>query len=189
MSNYYANKKLKELLGEYKENWDAECRISRDAYIKTLGAGSPVPAEGMIYGEESKARFDEKCRELSGKADVLLNEELTKLKDKKGEAPSTDATNTLMLASTRSELTEEDISDLIHSYGDNYQAYRTIQDIASKSGHRLNDHPLAQKETAIMDLQHNMDKTLSLYNANSGHASDGYLSFVELQIDQVFPNE
>lgn len=181
--------KLKSILSEYKEEYKRECRNSRDAYMKTLGAGANIPAEGVLYGNESRTRFSETCNKLSTSAREIVDEELEKVKAKKGEAPSSDTVNTLLLASTRTKVSEADLDDLIHSHGGNYQAYRTIQDIAAKNDIRLVDHPLVAREKSIIDLQNNLNKTLTIRNAESGHANDGFIALLSAEVDRVFPNE
>ena len=190
MSNYYVgttNDKLKSLLSEYKTEFDMVSRASRDAYMRTLGAGAKVPEESRIYGEEFVDRFNGKSDELRGRADEILNGEIEAVKVKKGEAPSTDATNTIMLASVRSNVSKNDVDDLVRSYGENYQAHRAIQDIAEKNNYHIADHPLIERDADLVGLQNTMDKVLSHYNAYEGKASDGYLAMVGMQIDQVFP--
>ena len=53
--NYFTsqriNKDLKSLVSQFKDGFRIKCDSSRNAYMKTLSPGAPMPLEGRIYGD------------------------------------------------------------------------------------------------------------------------------------------
>lgn len=183
------NRDLKQILSEYKDEYRIICSTSREKYMQTLPVGSQIPKEGMIYGQEYKQVFDESCKGYQAKAYKILSDAHSELKKEATEAPSTEAVNSLALLNMRKDITETEIEDLINRYGDNPQVWKTIRSIAGENGIRVSDHPINEQIRNIEGLMHTLNSTLSVASASKGHAGDGFLSMVAMQIDDAFPVE
>lgn len=166
---------LRQISKEFMDEYNIHCTTSRNAHIKNLRPGEPVPPEGKIYGAEYKNAFDERASFYRGKIDGILDSRIDEVKKAKAKAPEADVANTIVLLSTRDNVTDEDISDMVSAYGDNYQVYRSLQDIAKKSGSILPDHPLAQKETVLSDAKRTFDNFMSYEGASS--YGNGFVDF------------
>ena len=187
-TNQRINKDLKSLVSQFKDGFRIKCDSSRNAYMKTLSPGAPMPLEGRIYGDGNRQEFESECMGYRNKAREILGDYLGDLKKKATEAPSTDAVNTISLLNMRSNITEREIDDLLTRYGDNPQAWRAINSIAIDHDIRVfKDHPVYEEISTVEDLGASLDKAISLQSAESGHASDGYIALVNAQIDGAFP--
>lgn len=188
--NERTNKELKSILSQFKDSYRIACDSSRNAYMKTLSAGAQVPKEGMIYGEDRRREFESMCAGYRDKALEILNKVGTELREKATEAPSTEAVNSITLLNMRKNITEDEIDNLLTRYGDNPQAWETIVSIARDHDiHAFNDHPIKRQIEAVDGLARTMERTISAQSANGGHASDGFLAMIEMNIDDVFPIE
>ncbi len=185
-----AKTKLKGILKEYKDEFDKRSMASRDAYIKNLRPGESIPTEGRIYNVDNhREYFSQRCIEIRAKADAVLDGEINAIRAKKSEAPTTEAVNAITLAAARQNINKDDIDDLIRGFGNNYQSYRSIQDLAQS--HHIEffeDHPLAAQEQSLSDLKHSIDKYIGIDSADAGRVSGGYPSFLEMTIDSVIPD-
>lgn len=188
--NEKVNKELKSIISQFKDSYQIACDSSRNAYMKTLPAGARVPKEGILYGDERRQEFESMCAGYRDKALALLNKVLSDLHDKMTEAPSTDAVNSITLLGLRENISQSEIENLLERYGDNPQAWNTIVSIARDHDIRaFSDHPIEGQISAINDLSRSLERVLSTRSASAGHATDGFLSMVEMQIDEVFPAE
>lgn len=188
--NEKTNKELKSIISQFKDSYRIACDSSRNEYMKTLSAGARVPKEGILYGDERRQEFESMCAGYRDKALALLNKVLSDLHDKMTEAPSTDAVNSITLLGLRKNISQSEIENLLERYGDNPQAWNTIVSIARD--HNLSyfgNHPIEGQISAINDLSRSLERVLSTRSAIDGHATDGFLSMVEMQIDEVFPAE
>lgn len=183
-----ANKELKKIMSDFNETYKAICAKSREDYIKSLGPGAMIPNNGpMIYTEDGKNYFTEECRKYKAKAHEILDTHVRDLKNKITEAPSTDAVNSITLLKLRDSITEKEISDLMERYGDNVQAYNAIKSIAYAHNIKsFGDHPLNARLENVEALTENIDKTIAPWNK---YISDGYIGFLGMDIDSVFPTE
>lgn len=79
---------------------------------------------------------------------------------------------------------------MMNKYGDNYQAARAIGSLAKD--HKFTnvpENPIDEQLERIEGLNNSLSKSLSLDSAESGHISDGFLSFISLDVDSAFPTE
>lgn len=183
---YQANSKLKGIIDGFSKEYKVTADKSRENYMKVLPVGSRVPETGKIYQPEVEQEFNQRTLQYRAQANEILDNLLTDVHEKMTKAPTTDAANTVSLLSSRSNITRDEIDHLVETYGDNYQVYRAIQDIAHKSGYRIPDHYLGRQETELGDLKHNLDTTLRYETAaKHGDSFGAFCSFVETQVDQV----
>lgn len=188
--NEKTNKELKSIISQFKDSYRIACDSSRNEYMKTLSAGARVPKEGILYGNERRQEFESMCAGYRDKALALLNKVLSDLHDKMTEAPSTDAVNSITLLGLRKNISQSEIENLLERYGDNPQAWNTIVSIARDHNiSSFGDHPIEGQISDINDLSRSLERVLSTRSAIDGHATDGFLSMVEMQIDEVFPAE
>ena len=187
LTKHQANQELKKIMRDFLDSYKSIGIQSRDNYIKTLAPGSPLPKEGIIYGEYGKELFSDKCREYRNKAHQIVDFHLNETKRKETEAPSTEAVNSITLLKLRDDVTEKDISDLLDRYGENPQAYRAINSVARE--HKIlsfGDHPISQSRENLETLSASIDKAISPGNE---HISDGFVSIFDMTIDSAFPEE
>lgn len=171
---------LRQISKEFMDEYSKSCAVSRDAYIKSLRPGESLPPEGKIYGAEYQKAFDDRASLYRDKVDIILGEKLDEVMKAKAKAPEADVANTIVLLSARDNVTEEDINDILSAYGDNYQVYRSLQDIARKNGSVLPDHPLAEREAILSDTKRTFDNFISYQGASSkGNA------FVEFALSTI----
>ncbi len=183
-----ANKALKAIFNEFMDTYSKICRSSREGYLKTLAPGAEVPKEGMIYGTASRDQFDAEAKKLREKADAIMEEAAAALREKMTAAPSTEAVNTLSALNLRDDTTEDEIDFFLTKYSDNPQVWQTLVSIGRRYGYRdFRNHEVFDQLRKVEDLQRSIDSTLTGANAMSGRVSNGFLSFLELQIDDCFP--
>ena len=184
------NKDLKTIISQYLDDYKAICNSSRNDYIKTLVPGSPVPPEGAIYTDEKKSEFRSIVDGYRTKAFSIIDKAYEDLKDKSTAAPSSDAVNSIALLNMRKEISEKDISDLLNAYGDNYQAYSTINSIARDHGIKtFKDHRIKEDMDGVGEIESAMDKFINYQRTTSGRSGDGLRAMIEARIDEVFPVE
>lgn len=51
------NKDLKTILSQFVDAYQIAADSSRNVYLRTLAPGSPVPKEGVIYGDDKREEF------------------------------------------------------------------------------------------------------------------------------------
>ena len=185
-----ANRDLKTIISQYLDDYKAICNSSRNDYIKTLVPGSPVPPEGAIYTDEKKAEFRSLVEGYRTKAFSIIDKAYKDLKDKSTVAPSSDAVNSIALLNMRKDISEKDIEDLLDKYGNNVQAYSTINSIARDHGIKtFKDHRIKEDMDGVGEIESVMDKFINYERATSGRAGDGLRAIIEAKIDKVFPVE
>ena len=184
------NKELKAIVAQYGDAYRMLCDGSRVAYMKTLAPGAPVPKEGVIYGEEERQQFKAMCDGYRANANAILADVIDNYRKIMTEAPTTEAVNTVSLLNLRSTVTADEINDLLDRYGENVQAFRAISSVATEKGLKEYEwfmHPVESDMQKAEDLSKALDRALSDTNANAGHASNGYLDIINMQIDNTFP--
>lgn len=184
-SNEKANKELKSIISQFKDSYRIACDTSRNAYMKTLSAGAQIPREGFIYGDNFKAEFESMSSGYRDKVREIIGKNLSELREKMTEAPSTEAVNSITLLNMRKDVTENEIENLLSRYGDNHQARNTIVSIARNHGiYNFGDDETTERIADLESLESNLTKSLSASTAN-----DGLFAMMELDIDDVFPVE
>lgn len=158
---------LRQIAKEFMDEYNIHCTTSRNALIKSMRPGEPVPPEGEIYGIDYQNAFNERASLYRSKVDTILDAKLDEALKAKTKAPEADVANTIVMLSARDNVTEDDINDMVSAYGDNYQVYRSLQDIAKKNGAVLPDHPLAQKETVLLDAKRTFDNFMTYKGAST----------------------
>ena len=183
------NQELKDITKKYNECFRIVSEKSRSAYVNTLPPGATIPKGGKIFDQESRAFFEDRCQEFRSAADNLIGSRLSDLKKMATDAPSTEAVNTISLLNMRKNISESEISDLLARYGDNIQAYNTIVSIAKEHNiHTFSEHGVSVAITKLEDLQRSVDNALTVHNAEEGRATDGFMSMLQMQIDDVIPD-
>lgn len=184
-----ANKALKQILREYQSSYNAKVKNSRNEYLQSMKPGQQIPSS-IPLSSQDRARFEEDIDRCKAKVADIIKPLHDELEDYITKAPSTEATNTIMMLSLRSNVSETDISSLMSKYGENVQAYKAIRDIAIKHDIRgFNEHEAEVELANIDDLSKSIMKTMSTGSAESGHASDGFISIMEVSIDSALPCE
>lgn len=178
-----ANTKLKEIISEFRTDFRVTADKSRNERMETMRPGEPIPDRGKVYSPELRQAFSDRAIDYKNRADEILDDHLKEVHERMTEAPSTAATNTITLLSSRDNVNENDLNHLLEQYGSNYQVHRSLQDIAKKHGIIVPDHLLTKQEQALSDLKSNLDHALTLDAAEKG--SEGFYAFLGTQVDQV----
>lgn len=166
---------LREIVREFMDEYSTTCTASRNEYIKGLRPGEPTPPEGKIYGSEYQKAFDDRATIYRDKVDSILGSMLDEVLKAKTKAPDSDVANTIVLLSSRDNVTEEDIREMVSAYGDNYQVYRALQDIAKKNGSILPDHPIVEKEDILSNTKRTFDNFMTYQGVSS--KGNGFVEF------------
>lgn len=90
-------------------------------------------------------QYAEKCSKNLAEADALIEDALRRIRAKKTEAPTQDATNYLLLLEKKPAISENDITTALDAYGKNYAAYCTIKGIAE-------DHEILSIPDSDLDI-------------------------------------
>lgn len=183
---------LKAITNRYVDDFNVICERSREERLKTLQPGARVPAQGKLYGDDARNEFKRKADAHRVQAMSIIGNELRALNEKMTAAPSTDAVNTIQLLKMRSNITPEDINVLMMRYGDNSQVRDTLVDIAGQhdiKDYKFESNPIRVKAEKLKDLNNSINNSLRLESAERGHASAGFVSFLNAAIDDAFPDE
>lgn len=183
---------LKAITNEYAKNYKEICEASRDDYMKSLNPGSPTPARDVLYGDEARAKFGKKADSHRAKAIMIIGNELRSLNEKMSAAPSTEAVNALKVLKMRKTVKADEVESLMMRYGDNSLVHDTLCEIAAEHDigkYAYADNPLRVKAEKLNDLRHSITNNLNLASAEKGHASDGFIAFLNATIDDALPDE
>ena len=171
--------KILELQRAFIDAFNTAADISRNAAIKNLRPGEKAPAAGRVYGEDRRNAFAEKAAALRADGQKIIDDARADVLAEMSAAPTAEAVNSVNMLKLRDRVTGAEVSALINEYGQNYQTYQVIKDIAKKSEIRLEEHPL---DTALADLDR-MARTVSqmdLAGAERGRAADSaFIAFQE----------
>ena len=182
-----ANLRLQQIVDQFGETYRALCEASRAAFMASLRGGDRIPAPGHIYGKEFGEQFSAKCREFMDAAAAIIDEQTAVVREKLVEAPSTEAVNTVQLLALRDELTEEEVDGLLARYGENAQVFKAIVSVSAAKGLRGWKCPLDERLEDLNGLLVTLRRTFTLASAEAGHASEGYLAMVKMQINSALP--
>lgn len=190
MSRYdrkMTNEKLKKEFRRYSDEYSRLSKLAKDEYVKTLKPGARVPEKVELSGEY-RNRFEDLVTEIKSNVSGILKPIKKELEDSISEAPSQEALNTIMLLGTRKNINKEELNQIVNRYGDNVQAYNAIKDIAKEHDVYLGNHQVNEDLDYIESIN-NAALRMSVLDANNGHATPGYVSFIEISIDNAFPVE
>ena len=190
MATQQANYQLKNILDKFAKDYQTTAEASRVAFMQSAKGGDMIPAPGHIYGNDYKARFEDRCREYQTEAETVLTNIIADARAKATEAPSAEAVRVVQMLQLREDLTADEVNNLLSVYGDNAQAYKAIASVAASKDVHVPPCPIDEELKALEDLQRDMAKTLTLSSAESGHTTDSFLSFfASMNIDPTLPTE
>lgn len=184
------NNDLKAIFSQLQDVYNSTSIASRNEYLKTLAPGSQVPEEGLIYGDENRDEVRSIISGLYDRAIALLSEYKNKLVEEETKAPEEDVVSAISLLSMRGTTTLEEINHFLDMYGENYQAFKTIVDIATRNKIRIVEtHPLMveieELDNLIEVVKHFYYDVSTLAAAISDWKIDGVLQ----NIDEALPIE
>ena len=183
------NAAIRKLLEDNARDYADSCEATRQAYMKKLPYGDPIPAPGKFYDGAAREEYRARCLERQRKAREIIEAEEQTLKRQTMEAPTDDAASVLTLMSLRSDITPDEFHNFMDQYGSNYQARKTARSLAKDRKIYLPDDPLDTQLENLGRLKQTMQNSLTLDAAESGHTTEGYISFVQLDIDSAFATE
>lgn len=162
---------------EFADTFHKSAEASRMEVMKSLEPGEATPQTGRIYGEDNRKLFEEKAAEIRSKGYSLIEQAKADLQKQITEAPSQDAVNAVSMLSHRTSVTRPEVDNLLQVYGDNYQAYQAIRDIAAQHEIFVESSNL-EKSIAAINGESRAVQSFTLANAESGNvASDGAIAF------------
>lgn len=187
MNTREANFQLKQLVDEFGSAFHTISEASRTALMTSLKGGDMIPVPDKLYGNEYRAQFTDRCREILDAAVAIIDEQTDAIKAAMAEAPSAEAVNTVQMLALRDDIADDEIDIVLGKYGDNYQAAKAIISVAASKGlHGWSctvEKQLADLEALLSTMRWMMTAT----SAENGHASSGYLEMLKIQIDSVLP--
>lgn len=187
MSNRNISENLKKVLRACEDDFKCTARASREELIKTLEPGQPAPSEGVIYGDEFKKGYKKRTEGYQADIAEILDKHVADLKKKATEAPSVEAVSSISLLNMRTNITRQEVEDLLERYGDNPQAYNTISNIARNHDIQgIGSHPISEAAANAEGLR---DTLIKAIDHRSGGLSSGKCAFIEMSIDSLFPAE
>ena len=179
--------RLKSIISKFAQEFDVTADRSRTAYIKSLNGGDRLPAEGKLYGEDVRRQFAETARQYGADAREIVDQRENEIRGLMAAAPSQDAVNALTMLKMRNEVSEEELNGAFDAYGDNYQCYKVLADIAADNNIRgIDKHPLETELEGLAVLKTSLARVFSVPGAESHTA--GFYSMLEAQIDNVESN-
>lgn len=187
MNTREANFQLKQLVDEFGSAFQTIAEESRTALMRHSTAGERIPVPGRLYGNEYRAQFTARCDEIRGAVAAVINEQIDNIKATMAEAPSADAVNTVQMLALRDDITADEINVVLEKYGENYQAAKAIISVAASKGLRGWSCSADSRLEDLENLRSVMRRTINATSAENGHASNGYLEMLKIQIDSALP--
>lgn len=187
MNTREANFQLKQLVDEFGSAFHTISEASRTALMTSLKGGDMIPVPDKLYGNEYRAQFTDRCREILDAAVAIIDEQTDAIKASMAEAPSADAVNTVQMLALRDDITADEINVVLEKYGENYQAAKAIISVAASKGLRGWSCSADSRLEDLENLRSVMRRTINATSAENGHASNGYLEMLKLQIDSALP--
>ena len=186
MTNTRAKQELKTIVSQFADGYKMTAKASRDAYLKTLAPGARVPEDGRIFGDDKRSEFESACKGYRERVHSVISEYLEELHKQETEAPSPEAVNSITLLNMRQNITEEEVGRLLEKYGENAQAYKAIVDIAGAHDlHIWGAHPVSAQIEGAEALEKELSREISLTSAEGGHASEAFVSVLNMDIDNA----
>ena len=184
------NNDLKAIFSQLQDVYNTTSVASRNEYLKTLAPGSQVPEEGLIYGDENKDEVRSMISGLYDRALEILNTYKEKLVEEETAAPEENVVSAISLLSMRETTTLEEINHFLDMYGENYQAFKTIVDIANRHKIRIVEtHPLVIELEELDNLIDAVKKFYFDISTLSAAISDWRIDGILQNIDEALPIE
>ena len=158
------NNTLKTLKVKMDDSFSKHAADSRAEYIKQLPAGSPIPKANKIYGSEYLDAFRKEAEDIRSQAMSAITEERERLSKQQTAAPSDEAVRAISLLKLRTNLTPDDINNMLAAYGSNYSAHKAIVSVASDAGVKY-DFPTHEIDRAVDGLDFVSSKVPSMFSA------------------------
>ena len=155
-----------------------------------LKPGETIPKDGVIYGSAEIDAFRSLCMGYQEKIRKTLDDAIDGLKGEMTAAPEEEAVRTITLLQTRDKVGEDEISALLEKYGDNVQAHRAIADIAARQEPKVYvaDSPVESQMRQMEDMRRSLLNAVNYQTAAQyGSGLPAFISFIDMRIDEVFP--
>lgn len=187
MTKTEANYRLKQILDKFAAEYNAAAEASRVALMQSGQAGGLIPEPGHLYGNEAKAAFDAKAREYQQQADAILDTQASAIRAQIAAAPTQEAVRVVQMLQLRDELSADEVSELLRTYGGNAQSYKAIASVAAARKVRVPPCPLDEELKALLEFQASLRNTLTTHSAEAGHAGDGFIAWMKMFVDKALP--
>lgn len=133
---------IETLQQQFIKEYKRVCDLSYSQEIASLPAGSTVPAQGKIYGNEYRDMFVKKAAEIQAEGYALIDQAKEEIRREMAAAPEEDTVAYIEMLSGRDSVSEDEILAAVENHGGNYAAYQRIREVAGKNGAALSEHPL-----------------------------------------------
>lgn len=168
---------ITELNKEFADRFHKAAESSRREAMEGLKPGDPVPATGRIYGEANRRFFEQEAGKIRSRGYDVIERAKAELQKQITEAPRQDAVNAVAMLAHRTNVTRPEVENLLEVYGDNYQTYQAIKDIAAKHEIYVDASGLEKNFSAI-DSEARAVSNWTLTQAENGNAaSDSAIAF------------
>lgn len=163
------NRQLKELGDKYRNAYDSLRQTSENRYKASLQPGQTFHTrQGFYYNEERQA-FREACEDLKQEAHRLVDKLALDLMAENTKAPTAEAVNVVALLNTRSEVSADEIDELMTVYGrDCPLIYKSLKEKAESLGYRdFLEHPVTRQAENMKALTDVIDRTFDPIRAEN----------------------
>lgn len=170
-------KEITALHKEFADRFRKTAEKSRLEAMEGLKPGDTVPKTGIIYGDANRRSFEEEAGKIRTRGYDVIERARAELQRQITEAPKQDAVNAVAMLAHRTNITRQEVENLVQVYGENYQTYQAIRDIAGK--HEIFISPSGLEKG--LDAINSEDRAVSnwtLKQAENGTAaSDSAIAF------------
>ena len=180
------NTTLKELKVKMDDAFSKNAEASRQEYIKSLPAGSPLPAENRIYSDDHLKAFRDEARQIYGNVCDVLRKEREKVSEAKTEAPTDEAVRAISLMKLM-DVSADDVTNMLGKYGDNYSCYRAITSIAKDAGLK-NDFGVHPYDKAADGIDYVASKAAAAFSPTA-YEKEGVRTVSTIGFNSMVDNE
>ena len=179
---------LKTIYGDYCKEYQRGADASYKRRLSELKAGDVAPASRGFFYADDRDRFAERASDYREKARAVVDDAMQEVRVRKTDSPTTEAVNYINLLRNKHNVTEEEISNAVERYGDNYSCYHALRDIA-EDNHvlTLDVHPLDKITEGLENTLSSINQ-MGVINAERGRCTDGASSVFGMSIDINIPD-
>ena len=180
-------KELSTTYHAYCDDYKRALDNSFSKKIKELKPGEVAPKKSLFYQEDIDG-FSDVVHKYRERGRELIEDALKRIREKKTDAPDSDAINFLTVFRTKKNVSEADIMDALERYGDNYSMFCALRDFAVEHNiYTITPHIYDEVETGLNYILDSINK-MSVNDCNDGHAGDGFASVFDMMIDMNIPD-
>lgn len=166
---------LQTIVSQFQDSYNVTAAASiRDAKLR-LQPGDAVPEEGKIIGDVFRNEFESLANGYRERAGKIIDGKIKGYEEYLTAAPSDEAVRVISMLGNRDHISSEEFDLVVEKYGDNYQAYKALNDIGARNGYHLAENERQAEYEALKGFKRSMDTYFSLSGAEN--VSKGKIAF------------